>query len=87
MHDPTIDEATGLLQYPYVIERGERLAVGAHGAGAASSEHVLETREPLLIVENIDAEAERYGSSVIAGELAEVGFCSSRSSAAARRRA
>ncbi len=32
------------------------------------TKHVLETREPLLIVENMDAESERYGSTLLAGE-------------------
>src|SRR5205085_8193114 len=32
------------------------------------AKHVLGTLEPLRIGENLDAEAERYGSSVIAGE-------------------
>ena len=33
------------------------------------TKHVLETREPLLINENMAAEAERYGSFVVAGEM------------------
>src|SRR5205823_9699247 len=35
---------------------------------AGFGKHVLESRESLLIGENILAEAERYGSNVIAGE-------------------
>ena len=63
----TLDEATGLVYFPYMIERGERLqAVPASPAGF--SKHVLETREPLLITENVPAEAERFGSTVVAGE-------------------
>src|SRR5262249_50721185 len=38
---------------------------------AGFSNHVLETREPLLIAENVLAEAERYGSTVVAGEMAK----------------
>ena len=34
---------------------------------AGFSKYVLETREPLLIVENVEAESERYGSLTIAG--------------------
>jgi PAS domain S-box-containing protein len=63
----TLDEATGLLHWPYVIERGERLQPGPR-APAGFSKHVLETREPLLITENVDVEALRYGSEVVAGE-------------------
>ena len=63
----TLDEVTGLLHNPYIIERGERLHAEPRPLGGFT-QHVLETREPLLIVENFDAEAERYGSRVVAGE-------------------
>ncbi len=63
----TLDEATGLLHYPYVIERGERLEAEA-GPPRGFSKHVLETREPILIAENMDEEAERYGSGITVGE-------------------
>ncbi len=63
----TVDEATGLVHYPYLIERGERLQAESRPL-AGFAKHVLETREPLLITENLDAESERYGSSVVAGE-------------------
>jgi PAS domain S-box-containing protein len=62
-----LDEPTGLMNYPYVLETGKRHQVEPR-VPAGFSKHVLETREPLLIVENVDAEAERYGSVVIAGE-------------------
>jgi PAS domain S-box-containing protein len=64
----TLDDATGLVQYPYIIERGKRLQADP-AAPRGFSRHVLETREPLLIAENIEAEAERYGSSILAGEF------------------
>ena len=63
----TLDEATGLMQFPYIIERGERLEAEPRPL-AGFAKHVLETREPLLIAENIEAEAERYGSTLLAGE-------------------
>jgi PAS domain S-box-containing protein len=63
----TLDEATGLVHFPYVLERGQRLS-GEPMAPAGFTKHVLETRRPLLIAENMAAEAERYGSPVIAGE-------------------
>ena len=63
----TLDEATGLLHEPYVIERGERLQAEPYSP-SGFSKHVLETREALLIPENLDAEAERYGSTVDVGE-------------------
>jgi PAS domain S-box-containing protein len=64
----TFDESTGLLHFPYVIERGERLHGEAMALGEAGfSHHVLTTRKSLLITENIEAEAEQYGSVIIAG--------------------
>ncbi|MGH2594720.1 MAG: GAF domain-containing protein, partial [Actinomycetota bacterium] len=65
----TLDEATGLQHYPYIIERGERLQAEPNPP-VGFGKHVLETRESLLIVENMDAEVERYGSEVAAGERA-----------------
>jgi GAF domain-containing protein len=66
----TFDDATGLLHYPYMIERGERLQVETREP-RGFSKHVLETREPLLITENLDVERERYGGGVVAGEPAK----------------
>jgi PAS domain S-box-containing protein len=63
----TLDDATGLTHFPYIIERGERLHADPIAA-RGFSKHVLETREPLMIRENMDAEAERYGSPTVAGE-------------------
>ena len=63
----TVDDAGSLIQYPYLIERGERLQAEPRPL-AGFAKHVLETRKPLLITEDLDAESERYGSSVVAGE-------------------
>jgi len=66
----TLDEASGLVHYPYLIERDERLDAEPRPL-AGFAKHVLEAREPLLIVENLEAESQRYGSSVVAGEIAK----------------
>ncbi len=62
-----LDEASGLVHYPYIIELGERLHAEPESPGGFSK-HVLDSREPLLITENVLAEAERYGSTILAGE-------------------
>ena len=62
-----LDATTGLMHFPYIIERSVRLHAEPAVPGGFSK-HVLETREPLLITENIEAEAERYGSTILAGE-------------------
>jgi len=66
----TLDEVTGLQNYPYIIERGERLQAEPL-TPAGFEKHVLETREPLLLTENLEAEAERYGSEIVVGEMAK----------------
>jgi PAS domain S-box-containing protein len=64
----TVDEAAGVIQYPYLIERGERLQAEPRPL-AGFAKHVLETRQPLLIAEDVEAESARYGSTIVAGEL------------------
>ena len=65
----TVDETTGLVSFPYLNQRGERLRPEPTAVGPGFTKHVFETREPLLINENIAAEAKRYGSFVVAGEI------------------
>ncbi|HEY2218952.1 MAG TPA: GAF domain-containing protein, partial [Gaiellaceae bacterium] len=62
----TLDEATRLLHHTYLIERGERLRPEPMPLGSGFTKHVLDTQEPLLIDEDLAAEAERYGSTLIA---------------------
>ena len=58
------DEATGLLTFPYVIERGERLE--QHPIELIGfRRHVMETREPLMIAEVTPEVAERYGNPLV----------------------
>ncbi len=62
------DEASGLLQFVYLIERGLRLPAESMEV-IGFRKHVMETREPLLIGEYTDAIGERYGNpDVITGE-------------------
>ena len=63
-----LDEQTRLLNFPYVIERGERLneqpipLIGFR-------RHVMEAREPLLLEEVTPEVADRYGNpQVLSGE-------------------
>src|SRR5918999_4975013 len=62
------DEATDLLRFHYTIERGVRLPVGPMPV-IGFRRHVMETREPLLVNEDVAGEAKRYGNpAVLAGE-------------------
>ena len=66
-----LDETSGLLHFPYTIERGVRFPdepielIGFR-------KHVMETREPLMIAEMTPELAERYGNPlVLSGEPAK----------------
>jgi PAS domain S-box-containing protein len=62
------DEASGLLNFPYVIERGARLAQQPIPL-IGFRRHVIETREPLMLDDITPEVAERYGNPwVLAGE-------------------
>ncbi len=64
----TFDEATGLLEFPYLVERGERFTIDPMPV-LGFRKHVLDTGEPLLVNEDVAAAAERYGNpTAIAGE-------------------
>ncbi len=63
-----LDEASGMLEFPYVIERGERLQQDPIPV-LGFRKHVIETREPLMIPESTPEVAERYGNPyVLSGE-------------------
>src|SRR5436305_4637508 len=64
-----LDETTGLVHWPYFSERGERGRPEPKPLGSGFTTHVIETREPLLINEGLEAEAERYGSSPLGAEI------------------
>src|SRR5262249_23601763 len=61
-----LDKATGLMEFPYILERGERETAEPASPGGVSR-HVLETRESLLI-SDVDAEGQQYESKLLAGE-------------------
>jgi PAS domain S-box-containing protein len=64
-----LDAATGMLNMPYAIERGERQFIEAMPL-IGFRKHVMETGEPLMLNENVAAEAERYGNpAVLFGEI------------------
>jgi PAS domain S-box-containing protein len=67
------DEAAGVMRFPYAIERGVRFPdepiplIGFR-------RHVMETGEPLVINEDMEGAAQRYGNPpVLSGEAARSG--------------
>ena len=63
-----LDETTGFVSYPYLLERGERLSAEPRRLESGFTKRVIDTREPLMFNEDVAAEAERIGSYVVAGE-------------------
>ncbi len=62
------DETSGLLHFPYAIERGVRFPDEPIGL-IGFRKHVMETREPLMIAESTPELADRYGNPyVLSGE-------------------
>src|SRR6476469_4090277 len=64
-----LDEATGLLHDRYLLERGERIE-DEPWTPTGFSKYALESRESLLVGENIEEAAERLDSEVVAGSEA-----------------
>jgi GAF domain-containing protein/CheY-like chemotaxis protein len=62
------DPQTNLIHYPYVYEGGKRITIGSRQLTQRGfARHVLNTRETLVVNENIEEEAKRYGSFTVPG--------------------
>ena len=66
-----LDEATRLMSFPFLIERGERLQAEPTAIEKGFSRHVLDTGSPLMINEDVAVAGERFGSFLVAGEWAK----------------
>jgi PAS domain S-box-containing protein len=63
-----LDESDGLIHFPYIIERGVRLPAEPREP-IGFRKHVLDSREPLAIHENMNAAIVEYGNpAAIVGE-------------------
>ncbi len=54
-----LDKASGMLAMPYYLEHGERFPVEPFPLGAGLTGHVMETRAPLVINEQLQERARR----------------------------
>jgi len=63
----TYDKSLDLLTYRYLREKGVR-AFPAPRQPSGFAAHMLRTRQPLMINQDLDRVAEQYGSTVVAGE-------------------
>ncbi|HLO28336.1 MAG TPA: GAF domain-containing protein [Anaerolineales bacterium] len=67
------DRQNNLIHYPYVIERGKRLIITPrppHGF----RQHVIQTRQPLVINQDMDRISDEFGNPTILGEDAKSGI-------------
>ncbi len=63
-----LDPEANLIRFPYTVEHGRRLHLEPMAkSDTGFAHHVMRTRQPLLINENIVEVAEQHGSSVIPG--------------------
>jgi GAF domain-containing protein/CheY-like chemotaxis protein/anti-sigma regulatory factor (Ser/Thr protein kinase) len=63
-----VDREDGLLHFPYTIEKGVRFPDEPGPIAGGFGAHVMETREPLLINEDVDDRAQEFGSWIVQGE-------------------
>ncbi|NJD57803.1 MAG: GAF domain-containing protein, partial [Anaerolineae bacterium] len=64
----TYDRQENMAYWRYSVEKGIRQNVPPHIPGGFSG-HILRTREPLLITQDVEERAREFGSTVLAGEL------------------
>ena len=66
------DEATGLIHFPYTYENGERIAVPSHELrDTGFARRVIDSRETLLINEDMEGVSARLGSFTLPGTTDE----------------
>jgi GAF domain-containing protein/CheY-like chemotaxis protein len=66
------DPQTGLLHFPFTYESGRRLHLESEPLGDKGfTVHVMRTREPLVINENMAGEVEKHGSTIMPGTQME----------------
>jgi GAF domain-containing protein/CheY-like chemotaxis protein len=67
------DPQTNMLHFPYLYDQGERISVESVSLPEGGfGSHVIRTRETLVINENMEVEAKKYGSYTLAGSSEEI---------------
>ncbi|OGO28750.1 MAG: hypothetical protein A2Z16_10995 [Chloroflexi bacterium RBG_16_54_18] len=62
----TYDRAADLVHFRYFVEKGQRQEIPPHAPGGFSG-HILRTRQPLLISQDMEQRSAELGSRVLAG--------------------
>ena len=65
-----VNPLSGLIEFPYIYDNGQRITVEPIPIGGMTS-HVLGTRQTLLIQDDMPAEMERLGAYIIPGTQME----------------
>ncbi|MBS0325587.1 MAG: GAF domain-containing protein [Proteobacteria bacterium] len=66
------DPRTNLVVYPYVVEAGTRMTVGASPLGTAGFEaHVIRTRETIVVNDDMAGAIRRFGARIVPGTQME----------------
>ncbi len=63
----TYDRETNLIHYPYMIERGQRLLQAPIPMGPGFGAHIMQTRQALMINQDMERRIAEVGSYVIGG--------------------
>ncbi len=67
-----VDPKSGLVRYPYTYEGGQRIQIESSPLGKTGfTAHVVRTREPLLIHEDMAGHVRKFGSTVLPGTQME----------------
>ncbi len=65
------DPQTNLIHFPYMYENGKRMNVESRPLAQGFADHVLRTRETVVINENLLEEEKKYGSFTLPGTESE----------------
>ncbi|HET7377687.1 MAG TPA: GAF domain-containing protein, partial [Anaerolineae bacterium] len=62
-----VGRGTNLIHFPYAFERGQRVKIDPMVSGIGFTDHVLRTRQPLVINHEMEQRAIEFGSSALPG--------------------
>src|SRR5512141_299832 len=62
-----VGRGTNLIHFPYAFEQGQRVQIAPTPSGIGFADHVLRTRQPLVINREIDQRAIEFGSFALPG--------------------
>jgi len=64
----TYDAKTNMVSYPYTIEKRERFYYEPRSLTSGFSTHIIQTRQPLMVNQNVTEKAGEFGAQLMGGE-------------------